>query len=200
MATGANDSFRKLTRTRVRLNRVRDGKIMTGRLVKMSTQRAEIDIFGVETCLPGEIFMVEVNGPIVKLVFPGRLDSRSGLHCTLSVGQGLQYLPVSEPARISVEGYSLTATWGEETRKGKLLDISRDGVCMLVHEPVTAGTVIELDIKGKFESYEVKGTVRYCVEMNDGVRHCRLGVQLIHDDRLSSARWMTLFKKVLDAA
>ena len=166
----------------------------------MTGDRMELDFRGHDSCLPDDTFMVEVHGPVVRLLFAARLDGKDGRNSIFAVGNDIKYLPSKEPARLAVSGFSVLVKWGEEQMIGQIIDLSKEGICLMLLEEVMNGSLVHLEVKSKFETYTLSGVVRYCIEQNDGLGHCRVGVQLIHDDRLTTARWMSLFERIVDAA
>lgn len=200
----APEGLRKLARTRVRLNRLRDAKIFSGRLVRIEQSKAWMVLNEPHLVKLQDTFMVEVHGPSTKVLFGVRFEAAEDEGFLFEVGKEIRYLPASEAARIAVEGFDAVVRWsdayGNYEYKGHLLDISKEGLGFAMLEEVSPGTTVQITVTKRHETYVLKGTVRYCRELNDGLGHCRVGVRLIHEERIPSARWMALFDRVIEAA
>ena len=192
--------FRNLAFARVRLIRVRDGKIFSGTLKEMSSTQLKLSMKSVGSCVSGDEFTVEVHGPVTRLVFSAILENSEGAEAVMVVGPEIQFLSTSEPVRLAVEGLSVLATWGDDQMVGAILDISREGVCMMLREEIMCGSMVSLEIKDKRDSYKLQGCVRYCIEQNEGNGRYRLGIQLVHEERADSTKWMSLFARTVGAA
>mgnify|MGYP001236463556 CR=1 FL=1 len=190
------ESFRRLISARVRLVRQSDGEILNGWLLQMTASRLKLTLRGTDAGSIGEQYLVEVHGPSVRLVLSAKLVSGAGKIAEFEVGRDIKFLPVSEPARVSVDDFTVRCHWDNKEFVGHIANISCEGLCMDLPGEVMVGSLVSLEIHHQGESYKVRGDVRYCVETGDGLGIHRMGVQLLNPDD----RWLGLFAQVSEAA
>lgn len=149
----------------------------------------------------GDHFLVEVHGPKLKVVFTGQLVLIEGTMGRLVIQGEIQYLPATEPVRYTIKDISGIIDWeGSESAPAKVIDFSEDGVSLVVGDVIAPGTIATVRIKHGKVPIQMRGLVRYCRELNDGLGNCRVGLRIIHEDRLNSARWQVLFSELQSAA
>lgn len=190
------DSFRRLTSARVRLVRQSDGEILNGWLIQMTASRLKLTLNDAEAGKVGERYLTEVHGPSVRLVLDTKLLSSGKGIAEFEVGRDIKFMPVSEPARVAVDDFTVRCHWDHKEFVGRVANISCEGLCMDLPAEILVGSLVKLEVHHLGDTYHVHGDVRYCVETGDGMGIHRMGVQLIQPDE----RWLGLFAQVSEAA
>jgi len=68
----------------------------------------------------------------------------------------------------------------------RVIDISLDGLGLVVGTELPIGERLQLEIRESGELYELSGEVRYTSPLNKGFR---TGLQLAHEDRIMQRKW-----------
>lgn len=191
-----SESFRRLASARVRLVRQTDGEILNGWMVQMTASRLKVAILEPNVGEIGEEYIVEVHGPSVRLVLNAKLMVSGKSPAEFEVGRDIKFMPASEPARVMVDGISVHCHWDGKELVGRVSNISREGLCMVLQGDVLVGSTVDMEVHYESEIYQLRGTIRYCVEDSDPIGAHRLGVQL----EAPGARWLGLFDEVAEAA
>ncbi len=194
------ESFKKLKRCRVRAQRVRDGKIFSGRLDSISNVEATMRLEGSQSLLPGDEISVEIHGPMMKVLHRARVKVNSKNRITVEVLGEMRSTKTTESARIDVEDVMAKVHFDDMVMIASVFDVSREGLAIKLSDAVPPGKMLQIDFQYDNITVQLYGVVRYCRELNDGLGHTRIGIQLHHKSRLTSAKWFTYFDKVLESA
>jgi len=194
------ESFNKLKKCRIRLQRARDGKILNGRLENLTLVDAVLHIEDGDNLRPGDEISLEIHGPMLKVLVRGKIIMHAGKKASMEVLGEMRYLQTTESARINVESVMAKVHYDDMTLIASVFDISREGISIRLMDAVSPGQQVKIDIQTNGRTIQVCGVARYCRELNDGMGHTRIGIQLHHQTRLGTAKWFAYFDQFQEAA
>lgn len=184
--------------TRVRLQRLGDGKFFTGLLGDLTQSNCRISVKKTEGIEVGDQFVTQVFGHGASALLKGTVNAKSDEQIVMMLNEPIKLIQSSEQARIAVTDVKAILRYEGESIEAAVLDVSIGGAGLQVAQVLERGATIELAMDSPHGPVAAVGIVRYCRPEPDVENLFRVGVQLNGMSRVDGARWRRMFE--LDAA
>jgi hypothetical protein len=179
---------------RTRLQRIRDAKFFTGWVTEFDEHEVKVRLSTLDTFEPGDHYLLEVFGPEVDAILQARVRMAFDNQAYFTVHGAVNYRPATENARIRVTGISGVLIFSDFEAEGKVVDISQNGIGMLVRKPLPQKSQMRIRLLTPKGEINAEGEVRYCRAETNGSGSYRIGIRLGLLGRLERARWHRLFE------
>lgn len=180
--------------TRVRLQRLGDGKFFTGWLQDLTPSNCRVDCKESERLAGGDEFLVQVFGNGYTAIFKTVLNATGDNQVILDMHGNVRVLEANEQARIAVSDVKAMVRVGHESFETNVLDVSVGGVGIHSDRAIERGLQIEIAMDSPHGPVAAIGTVRYCRTDPECPPLHRVGIQLETMSRVDGARWRRMFE------
>lgn len=181
----------RVENTRARFARQTDQGLVNGWVVGERDFRIVLESDGELELEPGEELFGEV------LLYKWKVLMRSKVLRSMTVEQGdTKSVVVMDPLNYRIQKSDQRARFRKldstallqdsHSISSRVVDISVDGLGLLVGTETSIGEKLQLEIRESGELYELSGEVRYTTPVAKGFR---TGLQLIHEDRVMQRKW-----------
>lgn len=181
----------KVENTRARFARQAEHGIVNGWVVGERDFRLVLESEGELELEPGEELFGEV------LLHKWKVLMRSKVLRSMTVEQGdTKSVVVMDPLNYRIQKSDHKARFRKldstallqdsHSISSRVVDISVDGLGLLISSETSIGEKLQLEIRESGELYELYGEVRYTTPMSKGFR---TGLELIHEDRVMQRKW-----------
>jgi hypothetical protein len=179
---------------RTRLQRLKDAKFFTGWVTDFDEQEVKVRLGTDEACEPGDYYLLEIFGPLSDAVLQARVRMAFDNQAYFTIHGTINYRPATENARLRITGITATLTYPDFEVEGRVLDISHNGVGMVVRKALVQKSKAKIRLQTPRGEINAEGEIRYCRAESNGSGNFRVGIRLGDLARLEKARWQRLFE------
>ena len=185
--------FSEFKHKRARLQRISDARFFSGWVDSVSASEVIVRITGGVVLDISDEFMVEVHGLLNLMGFRGRVESFEDSTTTLRIITPMQLTPVTEDARVTITNLIGHVTIAGEVHEFEVVDISVQGIGILVGAPLNRKSVAEISIDTETGPIRAQGIIRYCREDAENIGAYRAGIEFGEMGRVEKARLKSPF-------
>lgn len=188
--------FRK---TRARITRLRDSLLLNGWTIDVTPGQLVISIDNASALAPEDELLVELFGHKFNLIVNVSFQVSLGKDCVLDIISEPRITPGSESVRIAAHNVQVALTVDGEGIIAKVTDMAVEGAGMILPVDLPRGASYGMTFETPSGDVVASGEIRYCREITPGTFQYRCGVLLTFSDRVSKARWQTMFAHTMAA-
>lgn len=185
------NSLPRIVNTRARFARQAEHGFVSGWVVGERDFRIVLESEGELEVDPGEELLGEI------LLYKWKVLMRSKVLRSMTVEQGgTKSVVVMDPVNYQIQKSDQRARFRKLDStallqdslsvSGRVVDISVDGIGLMIGTEVPIGDKLQLEIRESGELYELSGEVRYTTPMSEAFR---TGLRLVHEDRVMQRKW-----------
>jgi hypothetical protein len=149
------------------------------------------------TFTPNEQVLIEISGVSHRLICKGTFTNELPGVLIFENHSPPKVADTTEPVRGKVRQVSYEITWEEQLYRGKVHDISNEGIGIDCPINIPVGSKIRIAISGMKGNIEATIEVRHSAAVHQKRFASRLGARIHFDDRVSQARWKSLVEQHL---
>lgn len=183
--------------TRVRLQRLHDGRFFAGWLIEFHRDVLFVRKHGASALDEGDECFVQAFGQGTSMLFRATVLGSQGAKLSLRVLDKIQFATSFEEMRLLVEGPKCSVKLGWYESQCDVLDISHDGLGIASHVDFESGEHALLKIQCSAGTISGSGVVRYCRRGEAPGGSYRVGIELSKLDPTNSQKWDQLFRKAI---
>jgi hypothetical protein len=180
---------------RTRLQRLSDAKFFSGWVTDLDDTELRVRLNVSGECEPGDQFLVEIFGNEVNASFKAGLSVSFDNQAYLTILSPIQHRAATESARLSVSDMFGNVTTDETEVDVRVVDISRQGMGIIVRIPLTKGSQIRYKVISPVGELHGQAQVRYCRLDPTGNGLYRVGLRILDLTRVEQAKWHRLVER-----
>ncbi|MBX3120313.1 MAG: PilZ domain-containing protein [Fimbriimonadaceae bacterium] len=187
-------------RTRARLQRLKDYKLLSGWVTMVSKYEVVIRLNGENILDAEDAVFVQAFGDKVTGQFTGKVLSSRGQSSTIAFTTEVKCVTAIEELRLKTDLVLGELDAGGFKMEFQVVDVSPSGVGILTKLPLTRGATIQMRMDEGAARVDCEAEVRYCRSLGEGDLPFRSGLKLGPLDRLNQARWNQFVESLMEAA
>jgi len=180
-------SLKEFEHWRCRLQRLADAKPGSGWVGNVTASFIDVQLVGQNPYAENDVVCIEMGGRRRSVLIDAIVVAVSGQTIRLHATGEPKFLPAQSSSRRRVqrcEG-TMTAQEGHDRYEIEVLDVSENGLGVLVDSDVAPRTVVVVAFRTEFGAVTCSAWVRYCRKDPDGSGFFRAGLEFVETGRPS---------------